>query len=318
MTESLQALLSGVIDYAGLFPPAKLPLAESLENYVRYRQSGRNWMLGGFVVPAAQLPALAKLPVLSRLSELPLALVASPTESLATAADSLRGDFQAVAEFIESVAATCGVQVRVALEWRLPADAVAQDDGLPKAFDCLPAGIPLPLQAVWCEVPLPRARPHAHSVASFAWRTNVQLGLKFRTGGLEAAAFPSSELLAAALAACLELGTPWKCTAGLHHPLPRQDAGVNARMHGFINVLLAAALGKAHQLDVAALTQILETDAPEAFQFKDAACSWTNGTETYAATVEQIQESREFAMNSFGSCSCEEPWDDLKALGWMA
>ena len=35
MHASLRALLEGVIDYAGLFPPAKLPLPEALANYLR-------------------------------------------------------------------------------------------------------------------------------------------------------------------------------------------------------------------------------------------------------------------------------------------
>ena len=37
MSPSLRALLSGIIDYAGLFPPAKLPLDQAIRNYARYR-----------------------------------------------------------------------------------------------------------------------------------------------------------------------------------------------------------------------------------------------------------------------------------------
>src|SRR5262245_52201803 len=55
MKASLRALLSGVIDYAGLFPPAKLPMTEAVANYLRYRESEEAWMLGRFVCPAARL-----------------------------------------------------------------------------------------------------------------------------------------------------------------------------------------------------------------------------------------------------------------------
>ena len=55
MNASLRALLSGVVDYAGLFPPAGLPLDQAIRNYARYRQGSDAWMLGRFVIPAARL-----------------------------------------------------------------------------------------------------------------------------------------------------------------------------------------------------------------------------------------------------------------------
>src|SRR5262245_33954247 len=58
MTEGLRTLLEGVIDYAGLFPPAKLPLDAALRNYARYRRQAESWMLGRFVLPAARLEEL--------------------------------------------------------------------------------------------------------------------------------------------------------------------------------------------------------------------------------------------------------------------
>src|SRR3954470_25046208 len=62
MRASLRALLSGAIDYAGLFPPAKLPLPEALDNYARYRGEPEAWMLGRFVVPASRLIDIDSLP----------------------------------------------------------------------------------------------------------------------------------------------------------------------------------------------------------------------------------------------------------------
>ncbi len=52
------ALLAGLFDYAGLFPPASLPLDDALANYARYRSGRHGWMLGRLVVPAAQLEAV--------------------------------------------------------------------------------------------------------------------------------------------------------------------------------------------------------------------------------------------------------------------
>lgn len=44
--------MSEVIDYAGCFPPASLPLAEAVENYRAYKDGPFGWMLGRFVVGA--------------------------------------------------------------------------------------------------------------------------------------------------------------------------------------------------------------------------------------------------------------------------
>lgn len=56
VTASLKALLSNLIDYAGLYPPAGLPLATVLENYARrYLASPYGWMLNRLVLPAAHL-----------------------------------------------------------------------------------------------------------------------------------------------------------------------------------------------------------------------------------------------------------------------
>jgi hypothetical protein len=59
MSRGLRALLAGVIDYAGLFPPAKLPLDEAIRNYARYRQEPESWMLGRFICPAATLSEIS-------------------------------------------------------------------------------------------------------------------------------------------------------------------------------------------------------------------------------------------------------------------
>jgi hypothetical protein len=54
--DSLRALLANLIDYAGLYPPAGLPLPAVLENYETYLASAEGWMLNRLVLPAAKLP----------------------------------------------------------------------------------------------------------------------------------------------------------------------------------------------------------------------------------------------------------------------
>src|SRR5688500_17540116 len=58
MVESLQVLLGGVIDYAGMYPPAQLPLNESFRNYVRYKTGKEAWIVNRFICPCAKVSEL--------------------------------------------------------------------------------------------------------------------------------------------------------------------------------------------------------------------------------------------------------------------
>jgi hypothetical protein len=104
-----------------------------------------------------------------------------------------------------------------------------------------------------------------------------------------------------------------KATAGLHHPLPRFDPGVGARMHGFVNLLVAGVLAHARGLHVERIAELLDDADPASFVFTDDELRWRG----VAASTEQVREARRTAVLSFGSCSFDEPRDDLRALGWM-
>ncbi len=55
LAKSAKALFTGLIDYAGLFPPAALSMTDAVRNYDAYRRGEFAWMLGRFVVPAAKM-----------------------------------------------------------------------------------------------------------------------------------------------------------------------------------------------------------------------------------------------------------------------
>ena len=57
---ALKALLERVIDYAGMYPPAALPLEETIANYGIYRQGDLAWMLRSLVIGAADVPHVPK------------------------------------------------------------------------------------------------------------------------------------------------------------------------------------------------------------------------------------------------------------------
>lgn len=124
------------------------------------------------------------------------------------------------------------------------------------------------------------------------------LQVKFRTGGLEASAFPSSEVLAGWIDAALDRETAFKCTAGLHRAV-RHTGEHGFEHHGFVNVLVATARAFAGST-LGEVTQVLETTDP--------------GVLTQACEYEDVAGARRW-FGSFGSCSVAEPWADLHDLG---
>lgn len=54
-THALFNLIAGAVDYAGLFPPAGLPLQEVVQNYATYLESDQRAMLGRLIIPAMRL-----------------------------------------------------------------------------------------------------------------------------------------------------------------------------------------------------------------------------------------------------------------------
>jgi hypothetical protein len=137
-------------------------------------------------------------------------------------------------------------------------------------------------------------------------------GYKVRTGGVTADAFPTSAQIAHALVTAATHQLPIKFTAGLHHPIRQFRDEVKTKMHGFLNVLGAAVLAAEHQWDADQAVTMLEDEDPLSFSFTDDFFTWRD----WKIDTERLQYRRKF-VRSFGSCSFDEPRDDLRALGLL-
>jgi hypothetical protein len=137
-------------------------------------------------------------------------------------------------------------------------------------------------------------------------------GYKLRTGGVPADAFPSSRQIARALVAAAKHQIPIKFTAGLHHPIRQFRDEVKTKMHGFLNALGAAVLSVEHDWDVDQAAVMLEDEDPRSFSFTDDFFAWRQ----WKIDTKRLQDGRKF-VRSFGSCSFDEPRDDLRALGFL-
>ena len=119
--------------------------------------------------------------------------------------------------------------------------------------------------------------------------------------------------VAGVIAECALAKVPLKFTAGLHHPLRRHDSSLKTQVHGFLNVFVAGVLAAEHQLPETTLRELLQEESPQAFRFNETGVEWR---QWHAGTAE-IELARRYTVTSFGSCSFEEPRDDLRALGWI-
>jgi hypothetical protein len=55
MLASQHAFFGNILDYAGMFPPAQLPLDASIRNYLQYQSEPESWLLARFICPAGRL-----------------------------------------------------------------------------------------------------------------------------------------------------------------------------------------------------------------------------------------------------------------------
>jgi hypothetical protein len=308
--ESARALLAGLVDYAGLFPPAALSMDAAVAEYARWRRSPEAFMLGRFVVPAARLAELGRAadayfpePAAPRGPDRGQPESAYPPSwrlSALVGADS-HGDAARIASFNDAHAGRAAV------------DAVELKATGPEQVDAALAALPPGLTA-FVEVALDEGLERL-----LAELKRRGAHAKIRTGGVVPEAVPDPAEVARFIAACAAAGVPWKATAGLHHPvrgeqaLSYEPASPRAVMHGFLNVFAAAAFarGGASLADVEA---VLREQDEAAFRFEDEGLAWRR----LHASTDELAAARRDCAGSFGSCSFAEPVADLRALGVLA
>jgi hypothetical protein len=299
---SLRALLEHSIDYAGLFPPANLALAPALEDYARYVRLPDAWMLSTFVLPVAEFDAAGRnLRQFDQKNILRISALGPRTDGAAAFRESLF----AVKDSIDSFSKACGPVVSIEqLEMPLPAELDAEL--LPAMRSILAHSN---LNAFW-EAPAKMAARAIELIAqSNATYPARKFAFKLRTGGVKAEAFPSSAEIAAALVAATNQKVPIKFTAGLHHPVRLFHESVQTKMHGFLNVLGAGVLAAEHKWSEEQTAQMLDDEAPASFCFSDEFFAWRD----WKIPTGRISELRKL-VTSLGSCSFDEPREDLRAL----
>jgi hypothetical protein len=305
------ALLSGLIDYAGLFPPAGLGMQAAVENYYRYSASEHAGALGRFICPASRLDELTARGA----SLMPGTYATSGYPEMADDREPWR-----VSVIIDGPLDACLVRVDAFNEHHADRDhGLAQIDAIEikiggsgdidDALEYIPNDI-MPFFEIGTDGD-PRG-----AVAALAGEAAAA---KIRCGGVRPGAIPPVEAVAAFINACNAAHVPFKATAGLHHPVRAEQALTydadppRAVMHGFVNVFLAAALRSERVIGDGEGAELLaETDAG-AFGWTDDSVRWRGRSLDLVA----LARARERFALSYGSCSFEEPLGDAAALGWV-
>jgi len=300
---SLRVLLTHAIDYAGMFPPCSLGLEPALTHQAEYVQSSDAWMLGAFVLPIQQFDATRQL--LSQFdAQHPLRVAAlGPKTARADAFLEALDDADAA---IRSLSRHNVDLISMShLEMLMP-DKV--DVASLKEAKSILGDLP-----VFWEAPPDRAEQTIALLAEVNSDADpATFGYKLRTGGVTADAFPTSQQIAKALVTPATHQLPIKFTAGLHHPLRQYREEVQTKMHGFLNVFGAAVLAAEHRWDANQTAIMLEDENVGSFSFTDDFFAWRE----WRIDIKRLQYRRRFVV-SFGSCSFDEPREDLRRLNLL-
>jgi hypothetical protein len=277
-----------LIDDASIYPPGELPLADAVPTHVAHRDDP--WLtslVGPFVLPAAALASADRIATtLGRSIDLSLVIdreIADAFAELSSCASfTLRG-------------------VDVPLPVADAAGAVDRIIQMHSELASFPAVAPaLARGNVFVEPGWAALDADPAAVVETLARAGV--ALKVRTGGLAEAAFPTEGQLASAIFAAHQAGVAFKCTAGLHRAVRHRDERTGFEHHGFLNVLWAAAVAA----DGGSVGDIERSVAEHDSTIVASAI----------ASLDVLATKRARSLfRSFGSCSIEEPLEDLRFLG---
>ncbi len=291
--ESVRALLSEMIDYAGLFPPSQLSMPEAVANYAAYKNGNYSWMLGRFVVPVNRL---------DEFSESAKEFFSPDMESWKLSVLAGEDIYETVSKIADFNAEHATHAVCDSLEVKAHTNF-----SINKAAEAVPPNL-----ATYFEIPL--REDLADLFSTLAIRKQRA---KIRTGGITADAFPTAAQITRFMSVCLAANIPFKATAGLHIPIRclkpltyEKDAPENT-MNGFLNVFLAAGFLK-QNYQRSLVHELLEDERVENFTFEDDGVWWRR---KHFLSTAQLKTLREKNIISFGSCSFDEPIADLREIG---
>ena len=335
MKNSLEKFMNGLIDYAGLFPPAQLPLDEAIDEYIAHISEEKKWMLGRFIIPISKLNELEKyISKFNKIGTLRLSVLGGQSASDKEFLEQTKKEISIINKYREKHNGKIAIEV---IETKLPS-ASPSKEAMSKVVNLLNTNN-LEHYHEFPELPYVGIN-YATNEDEGNWDEKItptiemistlkKTGIKLRCGGITKDAFPSVEQVAAMIQNCSICQVPLKFTAGLHHPLRHHSSEYDTEMHGFINIFSATVFASTFPKPnneqekfrmFILLSHMIDCQNESDFDFTDDKMTWKVGDDRdsrFEISKEIIEKSRENTAISFGSCSFQEPIDDLTQLGWM-
>ena len=327
--------MDGLIDYAGLFPPAKLPLNEAISEYISHLKDEEKWMLGRFIIPISKLNDLEEfIPKFDNIGMLRLSVLGGQSTSDKEFLQQTKNEIEIINNYRKKYEGKVVIEV---IETKLPSNSPSEKV-MANVVDLLNSNN-LEHYHEFPELPYVGIN-YATNEDDGTWDTEItpmikvistleNTGIKLRCGGIVKEAFPSVEQVAAMIQNCSINQVPLKFTAGLHHPIRHHSKEYNTEMHGFINMFSASAFASTFPTPnneqekfrmFILLAHMIDCQNETDFDFQKDKMVWKVGDDRdsrFEISRKAIEKSRQNTGISFGSCSFQEPMDDLKQLGWM-
>ena len=335
MKESLRTFMDGLIDYAGLFPPADLPLNEAIDEYISHIKSDDSKMLSRFIIHTSKLNDLDQfISLFADIGPLRLSVLGGGGNNDDEYLNNISQNIANISNYREKHGNKIEIDV---MECKMATNTPSKIT-MEKTTDLLNKN-GLTHYHEFAKLP-PVGMNYSTEIDDSSWDKEIlptvellskleNAGIKLRCGGIVKEAFPSVEQIAAMIQTCVIFGIPMKCTAGLHHPIRHFADEYDEFMHGFINTFGAGIFAttfpkpgnsqEKYKMFIL-LCHMIDDQNAENFRFTNDSMIWKVGDDRdtrFEIDGEKIENARKKGMISYGSCSFQDPIDDLTQLGWM-
>lgn len=324
MKSALESFLTHLIDYAGMFPPARLSFKDAFNNYLKYcdPSSGlAHFMMARAIFSVSEIENLEKalnqldrdpLPsskkgfaILFRKAQTPEECLSLFKEDLLKVKDfnlkRVRAGKRSIVDCVECFLPqplhkkSSGETVDSFLDLIQQQNVLIQDLCIEAKMECFPEFLSKVLQE--------KFRPG---------NDMPRLVAKIRTGGLTPEEIAPVDTVAKTLQSFLHYNIPFKATAGLHHPFRHLSKDPACKMHGFFNVFLGSMIASEHpdSLNAVLNMECSPGKRPEFLKILSDSIQ----LDDLKVSASKIVEMRAKTALSFGSCSLDEPVEDLSAF----
>jgi hypothetical protein len=308
--QAVRIFLRELIEDANAFGPGGPEVDSVLIADERLRAGSERWLIGSLVIPASRLAALL---VNDKLDELRNAFDGKPLPtSVIFDSPDPRDDYAAIGGYLQRENQPLALRsITVRIPRAAGVDPYARVHAVVHKLGA--AELPHTI-SVFLEMPhdaQPLVGDLVKAVAQERSAGRIQLCAKLRCGGTTADMVPDPLDLAFFIVTARAHDVPFKAVGGLTQPLRGMNPQLGHVSHGFLNVMGAAVLCSALNLNAHTITQMLIDEDPQSFQLDNDRFAWKE----HAVDAMAIFNARLTLIRSFESEGPQDAIDGLFSMG---